>query len=143
MQHKVNLKGFSETVSRRCSVNKLSLEIAQNSPENDCTRFSFIMKLQALGLWKGLWHRCFPVNFAKFRRTPFVTEHLLLLLLNISRKKKCIVESYIPTSHFVIFFSTIYYSLKSGKLWHETEDVFCIYNCFMVSYYMKGGTEPI
>ena len=20
---------------------------------------------------KGLWHRCFPVNFAKFLRTPF------------------------------------------------------------------------
>ena len=25
---------------------------------------------------KRLWHRCFPVNFAKFLRTPFVTEHL-------------------------------------------------------------------
>ena len=23
-----------------------------------------------------LWHRCFSVNFAKFLRTPFVTEHL-------------------------------------------------------------------
>ena len=22
------------------------------------------------------WHRCFPVNFTKFLRTPFVTEHL-------------------------------------------------------------------
>ena len=25
---------------------------------------------------KGLWRRCFPVNFAKFLRTPFLTEHL-------------------------------------------------------------------
>ena len=25
---------------------------------------------------KRLWHRCFPVNFAKFLRTPFLTEHL-------------------------------------------------------------------
>ena len=25
---------------------------------------------------------CFPVNFAKFRRTPFFTEHLRWLLLN-------------------------------------------------------------
>ena len=24
-----------------------------------------------------LWHRCFPVNFAKFLRTPFFTENLL------------------------------------------------------------------
>ena len=27
-------------------------------------------------LKKSLWHRCFPVNFAKFLRTPFFTEHL-------------------------------------------------------------------
>ena len=25
---------------------------------------------------KRLWHRCFPENSAKFRRTPFFTEHL-------------------------------------------------------------------
>ena len=25
---------------------------------------------------KRLWHRCFSVNFAKFLRTPFLTEHL-------------------------------------------------------------------
>ena len=28
-------------------------------------------------LKKRLWHRCSPVNFAKFLRTPFFTEHLL------------------------------------------------------------------
>ena len=28
-------------------------------------------------LKKRLWHRCFPVKFAKFLRTPFLTEHLL------------------------------------------------------------------
>ena len=28
-------------------------------------------------LKRGLWHRCFPVNFAKFLRTPFFIEHLL------------------------------------------------------------------
>ena len=25
---------------------------------------------------KRLWHRCFPVNFVKFLRAPFYTEHL-------------------------------------------------------------------
>ena len=30
-----------------------------------------------------LWYRCFPVNFAKFLRTPFLIEHLLWLLLLI------------------------------------------------------------
>ena len=28
-----------------------------------------------------LWHRCFPVNFVKFLRTPFLKEHLWWLLL--------------------------------------------------------------
>ena len=35
-------------------------------------------------LKKRLWHRCFPVNFLKFVRTPFYTEHLCRLLLNLS-----------------------------------------------------------
>ena len=34
-------------------------------------------------LKKRLWPRCFPVNFAKFQRTPFVTEHLRWLLLSL------------------------------------------------------------
>ena len=32
-------------------------------------------------LKKRLWHSCFPVNFAKFLRTSFLTEHLWWLLL--------------------------------------------------------------
>ena len=37
-------------------------------------------------LKERLWRRCFPMNFAKFLRTPFLIEHLqsLLLLLNTS-----------------------------------------------------------
>ena len=31
-------------------------------------------------LKKRLWHRCFSVNFAKFVRAPFLTEHLWLLV---------------------------------------------------------------
>ena len=27
-------------------------------------------------LKKRLWHKCFPVNFVKFLRTPFVLEYL-------------------------------------------------------------------
>ena len=32
-------------------------------------------------LKKRLWHRCYPVNFVKFLRTPFIIEHLWWLLL--------------------------------------------------------------
>ena len=35
-------------------------------------------------LKKRLWHRCFPVNFAKFLKTPFITKHLWRLLLKTS-----------------------------------------------------------
>ena len=74
----------SEAVARRCSVKKMFLEISQNSQENTCARVSFSIKLQgpATLLKKRLWHRCFPVNFAKFLRTLFLTEHLQWLLLD-------------------------------------------------------------
>ena len=48
----------------------------QNVQKNIYARASFLLK-------KRLRHRCFPVNFAKFRRTSFVTEHLIWLLLFI------------------------------------------------------------
>ena len=32
-------------------------------------------------LKKRLWHRCFPVSFTKFLRTPFISEHPQWLLL--------------------------------------------------------------
>ena len=34
-------------------------------------------------LKKRLWHRWFPVNFAKILRTPFLTEYLWWLLLSL------------------------------------------------------------
>ena len=50
----------TEAAVWRCSVKKVFLETL---------------------LKKRLWHRYFPVDFAKFLRTPFVTEHLRWLLL--------------------------------------------------------------
>ena len=34
-------------------------------------------------LKKRLWHKCFPVNFSRFLRTSFLTEHLRWLLLMV------------------------------------------------------------
>ena len=75
----------SEAVAQRLSVKKVFSEISQNSQENTCAIVSFAGKLQKLQLYlkKRLWHRCFPVNFAKFLRTPFLTEHLWWLLLSL------------------------------------------------------------
>ena len=72
-----NKQHLKEAVVQRCSVKKVFLEISQNSQENTCARVSFLIKLQAATLLKKrLWHRCFPVNFVKFLRTPFFIEHL-------------------------------------------------------------------
>ena len=52
----------------------------QNSQENTCARVPFFNKIAGLRpatvLKKGLWHMCFPVNFAKFVRIPTAKEHL-------------------------------------------------------------------
>ena len=50
-----------EAVVQRCSKKMVFLEISQNSQEN--TWSTTLLK-------KRLWHRCFPVNFLKFLRTP-------------------------------------------------------------------------
>ena len=57
----------------RYSTKQVFLAILQNSQDT----VSFLINLQARD-------RCFPVNFGKFLRTPFFTEHLRLLL----RKEK-------------------------------------------------------
>ena len=45
-----------------------------------CQILFFRLKPATL-LKKRLWRRCFPVNFAKFLRPPFLKEHLRWLLL--------------------------------------------------------------
>ena len=69
---------MTEAVTQKCFVKNVFLEILQNSQENMCARVSFLKKLQARGLQKKrLWHRCFPVNFVKFLRTPPVAASMM------------------------------------------------------------------
>ena len=80
-----------EAVVQKCSVEKVFLEISQSSQENTCARISFLIKLRK----KSLWHICFPVNFAKFLRTPFLTEQLWWLLPKIlSLKLKDVLKMF-------------------------------------------------
>ena len=51
-----------------------SVSVLTRLPHLLTPRWNFCLK-------KRLWYRCFPVNFAKFLRTPFFIEHLLWLLL--------------------------------------------------------------
>ena len=75
---------LSKVVAQRCSAKKVFLEILQNSQENTCAQVSW----PGTFLKKGLWHKCFPVNFTKFLRRPFLTEHIRWLLLNFENISK-------------------------------------------------------
>ena len=58
-------------------------------PEVSCASVSFFDKVAAIRpailLKRRLWHRCFPVNFARFVRTPFFREQFWWLLLYIPK----------------------------------------------------------
>ena len=68
------LNFMPEAATRGVLIEKVFLEILQNSQENTCARVSFLIKLQA-----ATWY--FPVNFAKFLRTPFLQNTSGWLLL--------------------------------------------------------------
>ena len=117
------LKGI-ETVAKRCTVKKVFLEISQNLQETTCARVSISMK-------KRLWHRSFPVKFAKFLRMPFLTEHLQWMLLRapnfISVPRLCTIQNTsnsLAKAHLRIRFSqnssqwllsNVSYFFKKGK----------------------------
>ena len=86
------------------------LEISQNSQENTCVRV-FFNKVAGLTpatlLKKRLWYRCFPVNFAKFLRTPSVaasvTSYILhFYLKTIYNSSICILLSIIKNIRWII-----------------------------------------
>ena len=71
-------QGILETVARRCSIRKGILRnFAKFTGKHLCQSLFFNKTL----LKQRPWHRFFPVNFTKFLRTPFLTEHLRWLLL--------------------------------------------------------------
>ena len=63
-----------EAATRGFLCNKVFLEISQHSQKNICARPTTLLR-------KRLWHRCFPVNFVKFLRTPFLQNTSRRLLL--------------------------------------------------------------
>ena len=74
-----------EVATRGVLWKKLFLKISQNSQENTCARVSFLIKLKASALRfikRRLWHWCFPVNFVKFLRSPFLQSTSGQLLLS-------------------------------------------------------------
>ena len=91
----------SRSSHRKCSVKKGALRNFAKFTGKQLCQSLFFNKVAGLRpatlLKKRLWHRCFPVNFAKFLRTPFLVEHLRWLLLIIPMRKAskicCISET--------------------------------------------------
>ena len=70
---------ISRSSHRRWSVKKGVLtNFAKLTGKHLCQRPATLLK-------KRLWHRCFPVNFAKFLRTPFLRNTSGLLLPNFKK----------------------------------------------------------
>ena len=90
--------GFSRKLSDRSSrpevFSKKSVlrKFAKFTEKHQSLFFNKVAGLRSATLLKNrLWQACFPVNFAKFLRTPFFTEHsqwLLLEWMNISFKRR-------------------------------------------------------
>ena len=95
---------LSEAVAHKCSL-KGPLKNCKKSQQNNCQSLFFKIKLQLEACnftKKEIWHRCFPVNFAKFLRILFFIDKLLVAA---SR-----------------FFVLSFYSC--GKLWLLTVKIF-------------------
>ena len=76
--------------------------------------FKWSCRLESCGfIKKRLWHRCFPVNFAKFLRTPFLTEQLRWLLLH-----KNFENVWIDIWYFFMLFRKV--KFLRGCVWVET-----------------------
>ena len=105
-------KSYITLLFDRCSSLRKSSEAATGGVLTNVAKFIgkhlchslFFNKVAGLRsatlLKKRLWHRCFPVNFAKFLRKPFLqntSRRLLLKVVNllfyfrvfVSEKRKC------------------------------------------------------
>ena len=89
---------------------------------------------------KRLWHRCFPVNFAKFLKTPFLTDHLRWLLLN-QWKQLWIITKKISVRVGFIFKVCLTilgrYVLKSYKNFLFEYNYYFINNQYVVTFLSK------
>ena len=78
-----SLKANVRSSHRRCSMKKGILKNLSKFTEKHLCQSLFFNKVAGLGpailLKRWLWHKCFPMNFVKFSRTPFFTEHLRMI----------------------------------------------------------------
>ena len=83
-QNKALSCGSTEAVAQRCSVKNGVLGKFAKFTEKHLRQGLFLEKVAACNfIKKKLWDRCFPVDFAKFLGTSFLTERRRWLLLHL------------------------------------------------------------
>ena len=79
--------------------------------------FSKVAGLKPATLLKQrLWHKCFPVKFAKFLIIPFLIEHLQWLLLQISKLEKIQAFQKLILREKFTFFQMLRYHDDTGAI---------------------------
>ena len=105
------------------------LEISQNSQENTFVRDSSLIK--------SLWHRCFPVKFARFLRTPFFTEHLQTTASVIYPQNHC-HSHYQNVRHKILYKWVLFYS-EEAQMHMEKRVFFCSSTCTVYIWWKTLG----
>ena len=95
-----------EAVTQMCSVKR-------------CSRKFHIITGKHL-FKKRLWHRCFPVNFVKFPRTPYFIEHLWWLLLSFMS----LIARYLPLwgIHYFNFLKRVHLFSNENFFWQDKQN---------------------
>ena len=74
--------------NRKRSVRKDVLRnFAKFTGKHLCKSLFFNKVFNEVSLKKRLWHRCFPVNFEKFLRTPFLQNTSGGLLMQVEKEQ--------------------------------------------------------
>ena len=81
------------TLETNLIVSALLLSQAYRSSHRRCSVARGVIK-------KRLWQRCFPVNFAKFLRTPFVTKKLWTTASEPNSMKDLLCKTEDPSFYF-------------------------------------------
>ena len=104
------------------------LEILQNSQENTCAGVFFASWRPSTLLKKRLWHRCFPVDFAKLFKNTFFTKHprrlpfrkksqpLFSITLATHYADPMLLYGYILITHNVNYVKNSYAAVKLAQL---------------------------
>ena len=94
---------------QRCSVRKGVLRNFAKFTGKHLRQSLFFNKVAVLRpatlLKKRLWHRCFPVNFAKFLRTPFLqnTSGRMLLKFPVLKTRTRVAPVYLNSIHMEFY----------------------------------------